>query len=269
MNKYRLGLIIVAIILIGILYSLPRVVVDNDSATEAVIQEENIESSHEFTMSALDEAAIASLQKKLSLSTDNEKNAIFADSLARIYLSYNELDSSALYIDSIIKYQESVENYLKAGELYYQIYGISLNQEKAKAWAMKAGKYFEKVLETSNNPDTKAKLAMTKVMTTNPMEGIMMLKGVLEEYPENKTALYNMGLMSVQSGQYEKAVGRFEKLMTIDPTNTQAAYYLAVSYYESGKKSEAKEMFTQLKNESKDPAVLSSAEQYLKILNEL
>lgn len=269
MAKYRWGLLVFAIALIAILYSLPRVVVDNDAATEQLSQEAEIESTHSFDISPEDVEIISSLEKRLSVSSDNKKSVIFADSLAKMYLSYNELDSSASYIDLILTYDQSTDSYQKAGDLYYQIFNIALDQEKASIWAGKAAQCFEEVLKVDENPDTKAKLAMTKVMTTNPMEGIMMLRGVLEEYPENKTALFNMGLMSIQSGQYGKAVTRFEKLTSIDSTNTTAAYYLAVSYYETGSKEKAKDLFEKLKNDDTDPAITSSADQYLKILNEL
>jgi len=94
------------------------------------------------------------------------------------------------------------------------------------------------------------------------------LRGVLEEHPNNTTALYGMGVMSMQSGQYDKAVGRFEKLITIDSSNILAKYYLAESYYKSGREKDATIWFQKLKIESTDPAIIESVEKYLKILNE-
>ena len=101
------------------------------------------------------------------------------------------------------------------------------------------------------------------------MQGIMMLRGILEEYPENTTAIFNLGLLSMQSGQFDKAVGRFEKLMTIDGSNFQAAYYLGVSYFETENYDKAREWFTKIKKMGTDPAMASSADEYLKRLNEL
>jgi FimV-like protein len=39
-----------------------------------------------------------------------------------------------------------------------------------------------------------------------------------------------MGLFSIQSGQYEKAVARFEKVITIDAQRLDAYMQLAMSY---------------------------------------
>ena len=44
------------------------------------------------------------------------------------------------------------------------------------------------------------------------MQGIMMLREVLEEDPKNELALFNMGMLSIQSGQYDKAVERLVEL---------------------------------------------------------
>ena len=46
------------------------------------------------------------------------------------------------------------------------------------------------------------------------MKGILQLRSLSEKYPENADLHWNMGLFSIQSGQYEKAVTRFEKIIT-------------------------------------------------------
>lgn len=267
----RQGIIlIVAIAVTILLYNLPRSVVDNDASVSDIGSEvESAEVTHSFDLPDELKLQIATLQKLIINSEDKKNCAIFADSLAGIYLSYNNLDSAEVYADQILQFDSSSNGQVLAGELYFQLYGISLNQNRAKLFADKAAKCFEKALKEGDNPDLRAKLAMTKVVTSNPMEGIVMLRGVLEEYPENKTALYNMGMLSMQSGQYDKAVERFEKLMVVDNTNDQAAYYLAVSHFETGNLPQAKEWFEKIKLISGDPAILESADQYLTKLNEL
>jgi cytochrome c-type biogenesis protein CcmH/NrfG len=95
-----------------------------------------------------------------------------------------------------------------------------------------------------------------------------MLRSVLEEYPDNQTAVYNLGVLSMQTGQFELAAERFEKLLELDSTNIQGEYYLAVCYYETGNKEEAKALFEKLKNTGSDPVIVQSADEYLKELNE-
>ena len=62
------------------------------------------------------------------------------------------------------------------------------------------------------------------------MKGILQMRSLSEKYPENSDLQWNMGLFSIQSGQYEKAAARFEKVITIDAQRLDAYMQLAVSY---------------------------------------
>ena len=62
------------------------------------------------------------------------------------------------------------------------------------------------------------------------MKGILQMRSLSEKYPENADLQWNMGLFSIQSGQYEKAVTRFEKVLNLDAKRLDAYMQLAVSY---------------------------------------
>ncbi len=62
------------------------------------------------------------------------------------------------------------------------------------------------------------------------MKGILQMRSLSEKHPENADLQWNMGLFSVQSGQYEKAVARFEKVINIDAQRLDAYMQLAMSY---------------------------------------
>ena len=62
------------------------------------------------------------------------------------------------------------------------------------------------------------------------MKGILQMRSLSEKYPENADLQWNMGLFSIQSGQYEKAVARFEKVINIDAQRLDAYMQLAMSY---------------------------------------
>ena len=50
---------------------------------------------------------------------------------------------------------------------------------------------------------------------TNPMEGIMALRGILERDSTVAEAHWHLGLFSVQSEQFDKAAYRFEKVLEL------------------------------------------------------
>lgn len=73
----------------------------------------------------------------------------------------------------------------------------------------------------------------------SPMQGIMLMRKILEEHPNNARAHFQMGLFSIQSGQFEKAVERFEKVISIDPSNVESLYFLGNAHSNLGNKTEA------------------------------
>ena len=73
--------------------------------------------------------------------------------------------------------------------------------------------------------------AVALVNGQDPMRGIMMLREILEEDPDNVEAHWHLGLFSVQSGQYDKALERFKKVIELDPKNfPDAWFYLGRTY---------------------------------------
>ena len=91
-------------------------------------------------------------------------------------------------------------------------------------------------------PSTKKELSITEQIQValsniqdaeNPqsqMKGILQMRSLSEKYPDNADLQWNMGLFSIQSGQYEKAVTRFENVINIDAQRLDAYMQLAMSY---------------------------------------
>lgn len=270
MSFHKITVSIVAVVLAIALYSLPKVVVDNDSLETGIGETNEATGNHDFSISTADSIKLSDLRNKLSTAENNKKSAIFADSLANLYLAYNKLDSAEKYGRFILALSDEIENFQLAGDIFFKAFGFSKEKGDIDKFGELAANCFETVLETdSGNPDVKAKLAMTLVNSANPMQGISMLREVLEEYPENETALYNLGILSMQSGQYDKAVERFLKLTELNAENVQAWFYLAVSYFETNQKDKASELFSKVKSMDSDPAINQAADGYLREINEL
>ena len=74
---------------------------------------------------------------------------------------------------------------------------------------------------------------------TEVMQAVTLLKEVLAADSNNVQAIYTLGMLSIQSGQYDKAVERFEKLRQLEPMNSEYYYYLADIYSQLGQKDKA------------------------------
>jgi len=88
----------------------------------------------------------------------------------------------------------------------------------------------EKV-EEKVNQTTSISNAMDLIKGENPMEGIFMLREILEKDPKNKEALYNLGVLSIQTAQYQNAVNRFNQIIAIDSSDKRAYLQLGISHY--------------------------------------
>jgi outer membrane protein len=268
MLKTRLLLIGICAVVILIVFQLPKVVVENETPV-AEDQPDSVASnmeSHIQVPKALSER-IGSFRNQWHEGSEDEKNAIFADSLASLYAKSNRFDSAAWFAEEAAKFFNKTENWIKAGDNYYQAFTLSINQEKQKLYASKAQEFYAKVLK--QNPedlDVKNKMAMTYVNSSNPMQGITMLREVLAKDPENESALFNMGMLSIQSGQYDKAVERLQKLVIKNPAHIQAQLLLGIAMMNSGDKEGARTQLEKVKQLDKDPAVQATVDSYLKDL---
>jgi len=264
--KKRLLLAGACIVAVVILFQLPKVVVENEGLANSVPSADSIAADINAHVDAPAEvkANISLLRAKVAGSTDKEKKAIFADSLASLYASVSRFDSAAWFAEESSAYFNNVFGWQKTGDQYYQAFTLAVDGAKQQAFASKAQEYYGKVLKA--NPDeftVKSKLAMTYVTSSNPMQGIMMLREVLAKDPKNELALFSLGMLSVQSGQNDKAVERLNKLVAINPDNIQAQLLLGVALMNLGEKVKARAQFEKVKKMDQDPAVQSTADSYL------
>ncbi|MCR9014241.1 tetratricopeptide repeat protein [Aquiflexum gelatinilyticum] len=272
MKKSQILVLILGVATIGILYSLPRVVVDNEEGSTQITEDQpssaqKAEELHDAPMEAEDREVLSGLLKNFDTQENKEKIAALSDQIASIYIKAGKFDSAAYTLDRAAVKLETPQSWEKAGAAYYEAYTFALDQEKVSLLAEKTRTYLTKVLEQDpKRLDLKTKMAMTYVSSANPMQGITMLREVLEEDPTNEDGLFNMGVLSMQSGQYKRAAERFEELVKHHPENVQGQFYLGVSYFESKQNNKAKQQFELVQSMSKEPMVLASVEGYLERL---
>ena len=259
---------------VALLWFLPRVVVDNEGrdnnlearqeGTPVAGADLTAEAPHLPAISENAQAELVRLRENYRNYQNTEKSAIFADSLISVYASSGWYDSAAYYADQLAQAEPKGKRQQQTLDLYYEAFTLALDENKARALGEKVRYYGEAVLaQRPADLDTKTKMAMTFLTTTEPMRGITMLREVVEEAPDNELAQYNLGLLSIQSQQYDKAVDRFERVIRLNPAHLQAQFFLGVSYFESGAKEKAKQQFEQVKTLSSDPEVLANADEYL------
>lgn len=270
MLKTRIILVAVCALLVLLLFQLPKSVVSNENElTENTDQSANPEKGEQPHMEAPAElkGKIGQFRTLWQETAEKEKKAIFADSLGTWYANAGIFDSSAWFFEESTTFFNNVESWRKAGDSYYQAYTFALDAKKQQALASKAQEFYNKILSVkANDLEVKNNLAMTYLSSNNPMQGILMLREVLTVDAKNETALFNLGMLSVQSGQFENAIERLNTLIGINPQHIQAQLLLGVAYMQTGNNAKAKSQFEKVKDMDKDPAVQATVDSYLKDL---
>ncbi|MBA4145526.1 MAG: peptidase [Cytophaga sp.] len=267
MLKTRIILIVVSAAVIGLLFLLPKVVVENenqlaataDSTTVAPATPAAVHNSVPETLSK----AIKSLRSQYLSSPENKKSSIFADSLQNLYTKAGQFDSAAWFADKAASFLNTTESFLKAGNSYYEAYTFAMKPEKQQALAEKTREYLEKVIKADpKNLEAKTKIGMT-YFSSNPPKGVGILREVLEADPKNELVLFNLGMLAIQSGQYDRAIERLNELVAVNPKHTQGQMLLGVAYMNKGEKDKARQQFEKVKQLDNDPSVQATVDSYL------
>lgn len=160
--------------------------------------------------------------------------------LAQKWDDVNQPAPSAFYYENIAIAENTYPNWIKAGDNFTNAYQNTQDTLTQPALVQKAINAYQKALEIQPaSLDAKTGLGVAYVSgTPNPMQGIQLLLEVVKQEPENIKANMNLGLFSMKSGQFDKAVNRFKTVIENKPT-PEAWFYLASSYENQGLKPEA------------------------------
>jgi len=174
----------------------------------------------------------------------------------------------AYYNARAAKLENSEKKLTFAGQLFLQ---VMENENDPSMHAWEAGEAIS-CLERSqkinpDNEDTKLALATGYIEGSGePMKGVQILLAVVREKPEDVPANLLLGKMSVQSGQLDKAIGRFETVLKKEPDNKEALYFLAQAWEGKGDKAKAIEYLEKCKKIVNDPAFSRDIDQKINSL---
>jgi cytochrome c-type biogenesis protein CcmH/NrfG len=136
------------------------------------------------------------------------------------------------------------------------------NQEdpQLRKWmAGNAKELFERVLKLNAANDS-AKVGIGSCymfgnISDNPMEGILMIREVADRNPHNMYAQMMLGIGGVMTGQFDKAIDRFKKVVDHQPANIEAVLNLAEAYEQKGDKSSAIKWYQKSKELIQNPMI--------------
>lgn len=162
------------------------------------------------------------------------------DSLMNFWNGSKRQDIAAFYAEKIALAKNSKQAWNEAGRRYYVAVNFAKAESRPELYN-NAAHCFEKALSLDpDDLDIKTSLAACYVEgSSDPMKGITMLREVIEADSNHVNAIWQLGMFSMKSGQFDKAVARFKKITEIAPSNLDVYLYLAEAYEQSGDRENA------------------------------
>src|SRR5690554_2312524 len=228
------------------------------AAATAVTDQFSLESVSQIAKQSLSAnlaKEITDLEAQLNAASDADKLPLYKE-LAQHWLDVNQPMPVAFIYEEIAQQEPSLENWVKTGDLFTDSYQHLSDTVMAPAFTERAKKAYELALAIDDkNLDARTGLGTALVNGPAPMAGITMLLDVVKEDPENLKANYNLGLFSMKSRQFDKAVERFNTVLEQTPNNAEVWFYLATSYENIGLKADAINAFQKSKRLAADPSL--------------
>ncbi|MBC8172678.1 MAG: tetratricopeptide repeat protein, partial [Chitinophagales bacterium] len=161
-----------------------------------------------------------------------EGKGVILEELAKLWYAAGYPSIAADYLRQRADLNPTYENYMVAGsELFAALPMDTTNQMRVNL--VYGARYsFEKALTLRPN-DIDARIGLATVLvqgTTQPMEGITLLREIDAEQPGNVKVNLSLGEFSMMSGQYEKAIERFAAVLEKDSLNLRSRYLMAEAY---------------------------------------
>jgi tetratricopeptide (TPR) repeat protein len=264
-NRKQVVVIFSAVVLMGIMLSMDiqgLVKPKDDSAGTAtgqpappakVFSLEEVSTLAKQSLTANLKKQVADLEAELKSASENEKVDLHKK-IAQQWDDLNQAAPAAFYYELIAQKEPGYTPWLKTGDKFTEAYQQTVDTLMQPALVQKAIEAYQNADKLQpNTPEVKTGLGIAYVTgTANPMQGIQLLLEVVKNDPKNLKANLNLGLFSMKSGQYEKAVDRFKTVIAQAPS-AEAWFYLASSYENMGMKSDAIGAYLKTKEIAADP----------------
>ncbi|MFD2872682.1 tetratricopeptide repeat protein [Mucilaginibacter ximonensis] len=282
MNKKQIVVAVAVLAVMGYLYSLPvkgiKPSQTHDTAPAAAKMAARPASNVNVTVETVSAPAKAAIGSQLTVKIEGLENQLKKASSDAEKLSLNkqlaaawdDVDQpapAAFYYTAVAKSNNSFDAWLTAGNRYNDAFKISQDTALTPAYISGAVEAFTNALKLKpQSLDAKTGLGVADVNGgASPMQGIALLREVVAQDPENVNANLNLGLFSMKSGQFDKAIERFKTVIAKKP-DFESYFYLAETYKQLGRKPEAIAAYEKCKQMMPNPVFGQRIDQYIKEL---
>jgi tetratricopeptide (TPR) repeat protein len=269
-RKTQIGLLITAVVLFVLLFLAPK------TQPGKLESHENAASKTEtLSLETFITAATKSLKPEEKSAYDillANANSSKADTafvpVVQFWDKQKRPDFAAYFVEQTAQRIQTSSAYSKAGDRYYYSVRFTKDNNEIPALYQSAIRCYEKAIEKDpKNVDAKIQLAACFVEDgKDPMKGIGLLREVEKTDSNNVKLQLSFAFFSVKSQQWDKAIRRFEKVLSIDPLYIEAYLHLADAYEQQGRKDKTIEMLEKYAGVTEDAMAKQEVLKYIEQL---
>jgi len=215
-------------------------------------------------LGALEKSVIRGDVKNQQLDVFHQLAHFWKDS-ARVF------EPHAWYVAEAARLENSEKSLTFAAHLFLNDLRGDNNQQLIKWKALQAKDLFERSLKINpQNDSSLVGLGASYIfggIADNPMEGIQKIMQVVEKDSNNIFAQTILGHGSVISGQYDRAISRFERVIKLEPENLEAIMMLAEVYERKADKISAIRWYRRAGELVKNPELKAELKRRIEELN--
>jgi len=233
-----------------------------------VRQEASFDSILASAQKALPQHALGELhavEKDFTQLHDSVKMAPLFTHYAQIWQEHKQFPVAAYYYSLAAKLESSEKKLTFAAQLFLEL-GRKEHSATVQTWEINNAIHcFDELLKVNPNNDTaKVGLAECYFGTGEAMKGVVLLKDIIQKYPEHIPANLMLGQQGLVSGQFDKAQQRFQNVLKNDPKNMEAMLGLAEAYKGLGQNQKALELLEKCKKAINNPDFSKDVDNYIK-----
>lgn len=226
------------------------------SAVELITEESFFENSLKALSPELAEK-LRTINTDIGSGRNNSQKIDLINKAGSLCDSAKQLGLTGYYAEKMALIKQSTSGWIYVANRYANAVQFA-KSEAERTFLINKGKETARNALSSDPGNLDAQNILAQCIIDQSDDSIMtvipLLKSVESKDSNNIAAIYNLAMLSVKSGQTDKAIPRFNHLIRLEPMNAENYYRLAELLSEKGEKKEALKMLETCKSlvESKD-----------------
>ncbi len=189
-------------------------------------------------------ATLSTLDERLESQEDPDQRRDLLEQLAGEWYRAGHPAVSGIYATEIAELEETADAWAIAGTTFTLCLRQEGNDDKTRQFcASQAERSYQSAISLDpTNPEHRINLAVTYTdapPSDNPMKGILQLRELEKDFPEEPRVYLTLARLAMQTGQRERAAERLLQAVELAPTDPDAVCPLAKVLEELGRSEES------------------------------